>query len=221
METNLFNIKEKYSINNKNIIKSLSSNQNELINSILSLYCPNGIDLDPTYSKGNFYKNINEPIYKYDLFPKSSEVNLSSAESLPFQDESIETIMFDPPFLADQRNENNKDSIVIKRFSSFKNIKELWDWYYLCLVEFKRILIQDGVLIFKCQDTVSSGKNYFSHVHIMNMALNVGFNPIDLFILISDNRLIGYNHHKQQHARKYHSYFWVFKSSESDIDYNI
>jgi hypothetical protein len=221
METDLFNNNVKLKINNKNIIKSISSNQIEIINSIISLYCKDGIELDPTYSKGKFYTDITEPKYKYDLFPKNSEIIQSSAECLPIENQSIKSIMFDPPFIADQRNENNKNSIMVDRFSSFKTIDMLWEWYYLCLVEFKRILIDKGILIFKCQDTVSSGKNYFSHLQIMNMALNIGYNPIDLFILTTENRVIGYNHHEQKHARKFHSYFMVFKNEESEVEYYI
>ena len=48
------------------MIKSINDNQTNLIKDIISLYCPNGFDLDPTYSKGNFYKNIEKPKYKSD-----------------------------------------------------------------------------------------------------------------------------------------------------------
>lgn len=40
------------------MIKSLSFNQQQIIQDIISLYIPSGkIDIDPTYSKGIFYKN--------------------------------------------------------------------------------------------------------------------------------------------------------------------
>ena len=43
-----------------------------------------------------------------------------------------------------------------------------------------------------------------------NAATQSGFTAIDLFILIAKNRVIG-KFDKQHHARKFHSYFWVFK----------
>ena len=39
----------------KEIIKTISYDQEEIIKNIIELYCPNGIELDPTYSKGVFY----------------------------------------------------------------------------------------------------------------------------------------------------------------------
>ena len=64
------------------MIKSINDNQTNLIKDIISLYCPNGFDLDPTYSKGNFYKNVEKPKYKSDLFPQSSDVIQSDAANL-------------------------------------------------------------------------------------------------------------------------------------------
>jgi hypothetical protein len=52
------------------MIKSISYDQQEIIQNILNLHCPQGIELDPTYSKGVFYKNANfEPLEKFDLYP--------------------------------------------------------------------------------------------------------------------------------------------------------
>ena len=76
-------------------------------------------------------------------------------------------------------------------------------------------------MIFKCQDTVSSGKNYLSHYFILNMAIGIGFYPKDLFILAASNRIIGNINH-QIHARKFHSYFLVLEKSNKFISiYNI
>ena len=41
----------------------------------------------------------------------------------------------------------------------------------------------------------------------------------DLFILLAKNRLICVTHHKQQHDRKFHSYFWVFLKSKCKVLY--
>lgn len=72
-------------------------------------------------------------------------------------------------------------------------------------------------MIFKCQDVVFSAKNHFTHVWVMNEALKLGFYPKDLFILLARNRLT--DGRKQQHARKFHSYFWVFKKATCKVSY--
>jgi len=191
------------------MIKTINDNQENLIKDILSLHCPNGIDLDPTYSKGNFYKNIPQPKIKSDLFPQSSDTIRSDAGSLWLSDNSINSIMFDPPFIAGHTKEK-PTGIMGERFHGFPYVSDLWNWYDKCLAEFHRVLNVDGVLIFKCQDTVSSGKQWLSHVHIINKAEELGFYTKDLFILTAKNRIVGHNHKNQKHARKFHSYFLVF-----------
>ena len=207
-------------VEKKELIKSISYDQEEIIKWIMKLYCPDGFDLDPTYSKGNFYKNIKQPRFKYDLNPQLQDVKQADCTKLPFNNCSLNSIMFDPPFVAGIQNKSD-DGIIINRFGSYKNIaKELWSMYHKALKEFYRILKEDGVLVFKCQDTVDSGKQCLSHIEIINYAYLLGFYPKDLFVLLAKNRLIGKHHHKQQHARKFHSYFIVFIKQESKVKYS-
>ncbi len=101
-------------------------------------------------------------------------------------------------------------------WTDLSNLHE-WGFYGESLSEFWRVLRSGGILVFKCQDSVESAKQYISHVAVMNMAVKQGFYPVDLFILVADNRIIGSTHHNQQHARKYHSYFWVFERATRNV----
>ena len=57
-------------------------------------------------------------------------------------------------------------------------------------------------------------------VFIANEAINIGFYPKDLFILLAKNRLVAdWQAKNQKNARKYHSYFWVFEKSNKRIEY--
>jgi tRNA G10 N-methylase Trm11 len=210
------------------MIKTIGYDQSEIIKNIIDLHIKEGIiDCDPTYSTGNFYKknDINPPKLKYDISPQIDGVLESKSENLPLEDESLNSIMFDPPFVVSKgpslKKKKKGSNIISSRFSSYESIPLLWEYYTNSMKEFYRILKPGGKLIFKCQDTVSGGKNYFSHVHVMNEALKIGFYPKDLFILLAKNRLISSNMHNQQHARKYHSYFWVFEKKKVNIPYNI
>jgi len=128
--------------------------------------------------------------------------------------------MFDPPFIA-AIPKNQPMGIISQRFGYYRNIQhELWDMYHKALTEFYRILKANGVLIFKCQDTIDSCKQYFSHVEIINYAIKLGFYPKDLFVLLAKNRLVSPSQRKQQHARKFHSYFLVFLKQESKVKYS-
>jgi len=212
---------------NKNMIKSINYDQFEIINNIIDLHIDkNVIDCDPTYSKGGFYKKniIKSPMYKFDLYPQSEDVKKANSENLPLGDESLDSIIFDPPFVVSKgpslKKKKKGSNIISSRFSSYETIPLLWEYYSKSLKEFYRILKPDGILIFKCQDTVSGGKNYFSHNYVMNKALEYGFYPKDFFVLLAKNRIIG-KMKKQQHARKYHSYFWVFKKKKVNMPYDI
>ena len=195
----------------ENIIKTVSGDQSEILQSIIRLYCPDGFDLDPTYSTGVFYKNgVPRPKYASDLSPQSDDVMACDCRELLFPDGFLNSICFDPPFVGGSRKDG-KPGVIKERFSYFPSIPKLWKFYYESVVEFHRVLSAGGILVFKCQDSVESGKQYITHVEVMNMSVAVGFYPRDLFILTSSNRIISPNQVNQQHARKYHSYFWVFE----------
>lgn len=207
----------------QDVIKSISFDEGEIIRSIQELHAPNWFELDPCYSIGRFYDDfgIPKPKYKFDLYPQLHEVTEANANKLPIPDRSISSIMFDPPFLAGENSEGENTGIICQRFSHFKYIKDLWVWYDECFTEFKRILKPGAVLVFKNQDTVSTGKQFFSHCEIMNMAVRHGMYPKDLFILLAKSRVIGGNHAVQQHARKFHCYYWVFVNTESKVKYSV
>lgn len=208
------------------IIKSISYDQSEIINWILKLHAPNNkIDCDPTYSIGNFYKNtgIDEPRYKFDINPQVEGVIYGDSRNLPLGDCSLDCIMFDPPFLATTGKSlvgDNNNNIINKRFGVYPAESELHQFYIDSMEEFYRILNAKGILIFKCQDKVSSGKQYMSHCFIYNEAIKIGFYPKDLFVLLSKNRLIAdWQLKNQKNARKFHSYFWVFEKQNKIIKY--
>lgn len=202
----------------EDIAKSVYSDERELLRMIIRLHCPNAFELDPTYSTGNFYKGISQPKYRFDIDPQTESVIQADCRKLPLENESIASIMFDPPFVAGI-GRDGKPGIIRTRFGSYKSIEELWEMYRDALKEFHRILKLDGFLVFKCQDTISSGKQYLSHVEIINQGINIGFYVKDLFILLASNRVMSPNMDIQYHARKFHSYYIVMQKKPSRVKY--
>lgn len=208
------------------LVKSISYDQTEIINNILFLHVPNHkIDVDITYSTGMFYKDgiVKQPDLKFDINPQADDVVRADSRNLPLQDSSLDCIMFDPPFLATtgkSLSENKNNNIINKRFGVYPSEIELHQFYVDTLKECYRVLRQDGILIFKCQDKISSGKQYMSHVFIVNEAEKIGYYTKDLFILLAKNRIVAdWQVKNQKNARKFHSYFIVFQKCKKKIDY--
>lgn len=193
------------------LVKSISYSQDEILNWIIQLHCPNGFDLDPTYSKGLFYKNIPEPLLKFDISPQRKDVHQADCTNLPLDNKSVDSIMFDPPFLVSWGKVHNYP--CEKRFGYFPNRKSLREMYKKSIEEFYRILKLGGYLIVKCQDFTASGSEKatdMNHALVYQWATDTGFWAKDIFILLAKSRI--YNPSvKQKTARKFHSYFWIFK----------
>lgn len=208
------------------VIKSISFSQDEILRNIIKLYLNgNPIEIDATYSKGIFYRNIPKPIFKYDLFPQTDDTITADSRNLPHSDCSVGSIIFDPPFLATTGKSLQKDdgsNIIAKRFGYYRNEIELHTFYKDSLKEFYRIMKKDAVLIVKCQDNISGGVQYMSHIFIVNEAEKLGFYTEDLFILLAKHRLVApWQIRSQQHARKFHSYFLVFIKKDEKVQYLI
>lgn len=207
------------------MVRSIGYDQGEIIRNILKLHVTGGkIDCDPTFSTGAFYNGtgIDAPALRFDIHPQAEGVVEADARHLPLADSSISCMMLDPPFLATRgkslsAEEGNR---INRRFGVYPDEKSLHRCYADIVREAHRVLKPEGILIFKCQDKVSSGKQYMSHVFVMDTAVEAGFYPLDLFVLLARNRLVvDWQAKNQKHARKYHCYFWVFQKTNRRIEY--
>lgn len=97
--------------------------------------------------------------------------------------------------------------------------RELFQFYWESIDEFVRVLHNDGLLVIKCQDKVSSGTQYLSHVAIVNFCNQLGLYCEDIFVLLAKSRLVAdWQVKNQKHSRKFHSYFLVFRKSSKKCE---
>ena len=199
------------------VIKSVSYDQQEILNNILKLHLHDGIekvyDCDLTISKCNFYKDgvVQMPKLRYDKFPQMEGVQpLEDAEKL--EDNSLNSIVADPPFLIlpPQWLRNSKVKERFDSFDTFEDAKEAI--LYLLRLAWSK-LRKNGILVFKTMDMRAMNKNIWMSRYVQEWAEEVGFSLIDTFILIAPTKILnrGMN---QKVARKYHSYFFVFQKKK-------
>ncbi len=198
------------------VIKSISYSQDEILQSIMTLYLGGeAFELDPTYSKGNFYKNIPKPKYKFDIAPQTDDTMPASSDNLPLKPGSVKSIICDPPFMFGCHGQT-RNNIMNKRFTMYQNLDDLVEHYTRSIEEFNRILQKGGILAFKCQDYTDS-QTTMTHCMVFNMAVCSGFKAVDIFILLAKQRIWNPKL-KQRVARKFHSYVWVFRKAENIAD---
>lgn len=164
-------------------------------------------DVDAAYSKGVMWTDLPEPVRKFDLSPQVEGVEQSDARALPLDENSVNSIAFDPPFLV----KTGKGSLIKDRFSSFASVDEMWSVYGDALTEFKRVLKPKGIIAFKCQSQVLSGKQVWSEEEVFFMAKMRGFYVLDKLYRLNGSPMPHPGKHTQRHARRNLSTWWVFR----------
>lgn len=197
----------------KFLISTVSDNQHEILNNILRLHVKRKqIDCDLTYSIGCFYKHLPQPVLKYDKYPQIDGV-LPLESAFDLEADTLHSIVIDLPFII--RNNKGGKSIntckIANRFNSFSSAKELYDANDSILSLAFDKLEKKGILIVKTMDVIFAGKQHWVANYVINKATELGFEMIDLFILIANKKLLRSDGCLQHHARKFHSYFLVFK----------
>lgn len=212
-----------------NLILSAGLDGNaEIFPQILALHVPENSKIaDVTWGKGVFWKNVIKD--NYQLLPSDIATGID-CRNLPYQSSSIDCVVLDPPYMEGFYRQNVQHKAGSGTHSAFaeaySNGDELngdednsgtkkWhaavtDMYFKAGKEALRVLKKKGVLIVKCQDEVSAGKQWLTHVEIINKYEEFGFYTKDLFVVVRNNRPSVSRLITQKHARKNHSYFLVF-----------
>lgn len=192
-------------------IKSVQNSDRDVLQSIKTLFLQNkNFHLDPCYSSGKFYEDLDRPLIKMDKEPQSEDIMCNDINSgLPWKDDSIESIVFDPPFMFGKHGKTDQN-LMTKRFTMFDNWNQLETMYKNSLKSFYRVLIKNGIVAFKCQDYTDS-RTTLTHCHVWKWAIEMGFKIEDLFIMVFKGGRVYNSNLIQRHARKFHCYWFVLK----------
>jgi hypothetical protein len=199
------------------IFSAHQGTNDEVFPQVLSLYVPKGGTIaDVTYGKGVFWKKIE--IGDYDLRATDLKDGIDCAK-LPYKEASIDCVVFDPPYMhtpggTAHQNHQNFESYYANNGAEVTTLKyheAVLDLYFKGATEALRVLKPNGIFIVKCQDEVCANKQRLTHVEIINKLSSQGFIVEDLFVLLRRSRPGVSRILKQNHARKNHSYFLVFR----------
>lgn len=195
---------------------------------ILALHVPIGSKVaDVTYGKGVFWRNV--PKENYNLLATDIAMGVD-CRNLPYESGSIDCVVLDPPYMEGFYRKQNSQKAGSGTHYAFRdaysngdetNLEQgkpstrrwhgaVTDMYFSASCEAYRVLRNKGILIVKCQDEVSAGKQWLTHVEIINELENMGFYTKDLFVVVRTNKPSVSRLKRQIHARKNHSYFLVF-----------
>lgn len=224
--------------NEELILSAYVSRNDDVLPKVLDLHVEEGASIaDVTYGKGNFWTNVNlddYEVYASDLDPEKSPSGYPvDCRDLPYEDNSLDAIVLDPPY-REGFFRQNKDMLATgdedhdrfrKAYSNgevldtkgSKYHQAVLDLYWEAGIEAHRVLKEDGTLIVKTQDEVSSNTQELTHIQITNFyEKELKLYTKDLFVVVrlSQPAVSGMNN--QVHARKNHSYFLVYEMDSND-----
>lgn len=175
------------------------------------------IELDPMFNIGSMYPAGVLPEKRFDISPRLPGVLPGDARNLPLADRCISSMVLDPPWLI-----HSAGSItpIAERFGFLQSKVALMDLVFDILKESARVLVEDGLLIFKCQDFIHDRRKFFMSLYVLNCALRHGFNPIDHVLLIAPTRMRKRSAGVLSYAtHSWHTHFFVFRKKKSRTNY--
>jgi hypothetical protein len=232
------------------IVSSYITGNAEVFANILKLYVPkNSIIADVTYGKGVFWQKVLVNQYRLLFSDIDAKVQIDpihqvevktgiDSRALPFQDNSLDCMMFDPPYMEGLFRSSVNHLAGAGTHSAFRhhysngratkheNALPKWDdavvdLYLKTAREGYRVIKPKGIFIVKCQDEVSANKQRLTHVEIITAYESLGFYTKDLFVVMRSNQPGVSRLKTQVHARKNHSYFLVFQKLKTRISNTI
>ena len=184
-------------------------NNADLIQNVCALHLREGDTIaDVTYGKGVFWRKMPDAdVTGSDLITVPERPY--DFRNLPYADNQFDIAVLDPPYIhspgqhvTDSRYQNKATT----RGMLHADIRQL---YVDGMRECARIARRQVWV--KCKDQVQSGLQRWAHCEMLADALSLGLFGRDLFILLAQSQTPSGRWKVQHHARKPHSYLWVFE----------
>jgi DNA modification methylase len=199
------------------VLTSYQSNNDHLMAQVARLYFrPGDRVADVTYGTGRFWRKVD--LTQYDFHPSDLLTvpdHPYDFRYLPYRSADFDVHVFDPPYMRHPPARRYLDS----DYHNYETTRgfthgDIINLYRDGMAEGWRILKPEGLMLVKCKDEIEGGLQRMSHIEIHDIAVHeLGMEVEDLFVLTQKMLLVLFRH--DNHARKIHSYLWVFRKQSS------
>ncbi len=175
--------------------------------------------LDATYNAGRFWKGSVRKIVSMDIDPRyQPDIVGDNREMRGVPSEHFGVVIYDPPHVGPQGRDKSNKRFDVDFGAQVECGKEHnWNLSYLYppfLVQAKRVLKPDGLLLAKITDMVNNHKSKWPHCDFMRMAEEAGFTVCDLIVKIRSGPMTSSKWKKAHHARKRHCFWIICRNSD-------
>jgi phage N-6-adenine-methyltransferase len=195
------------------VLTSYQSINDHLMAQVARLYFRPGDRIaDVTYGTGRFWRQVD--LTQYDFHPSDLLTvpdHPYDFRYLPYRSGDFDVHVLDPPYIHHPPARRYLCSDY-KNYDTTKGLShgDIVQLYRDGMIEGHRILRPGGLMLIKCKDEMEGGRQRMSHIEVHDIAVHeLAMEVRDLFVLTQRVLLVRFRH--DNHARKNHSYLWVFK----------
>ena len=184
----------------------------DLIRTVCHLYVrPDDKIADFTFGKGVFWRKVEGDIAR--RVEGSDIVTVPERpydfRNTPYSDGAFDIVVLDPPYIhspGNHQTDSRYQNASTTKGMLHHDIRQL---YVDGMREASRVSRRQ--IWVKCKDQVQSGMQRWAHCEMLADALALGLFARDLFVLVPSSQTSRGRWTAQHHARKPHSYLWVFE----------
>jgi SAM-dependent methyltransferase len=179
--------------------------------------------LDATYNRGVMWQGLDYVVTSMDIDPQFGTDVVGDFRSMPFLSGSFDVIVFDPPHLPAAAASEHSSGMWRTRYGitadgDYRQGDNVSPAFAAFLVEAKRVLRPDGIVLAKIADLVHNHRYQWQHVDFVNAAMAVGLTPCDAVIKVdpAGANLSSSKWVNVRHLRREHTYWIVVRKGRCE-----
>jgi len=193
----------------------LDGNDSQVLSILLEIHAvPNPVILDCTYGLGVMWQDCNYwPRYRFDIRQLHYVNTVADFCAIPLPDNVCDVIVFDPPHLPAHTTKFHwvgRYGVTDDPARAGDNVISL---FYPFLLEARRVLRPDGIVLAKIADIVHNHRYQWQQVAFVNACLRARLTPCDMLIKVRNPGPKSSKWKKQYHLHKAHCYWIVVRNS--------